>query len=136
METGSLEFREQSAVGICYARKIKKGEAEIDWTQSGEAVRNQIHGLSPGPGAFSSVLVRDRNENIKFLRAEVAPGTGAPGTLLSEDMCIGCGSGAVRVLEGQRAGKAMMSGRELLRGAKLAPGAVFTFSRVPLSVPR
>jgi methionyl-tRNA formyltransferase len=129
MEAGLLVFREQSAVGICYARKVKKSEAEIDWTQSGEAVRNQIHGLSPGPGAFSSVLVRDRYENIKFLRAEVAPGTGAPGTLLSDDMCIACGSGAVRVLEGQRAGKTMLSGPELLRGAKLAPGVVFTVYR-------
>jgi methionyl-tRNA formyltransferase len=34
MEAGLLEFREQSEVGICYARKIKKSEAEIDWTQS------------------------------------------------------------------------------------------------------
>ncbi len=135
LKSGSLEFREQSTMGICYARKIKKSEAEIDWTQSAEAIRNQIHGLSPGPGAFSSVLVRDRYENIKFLRAEVAQGTGSPGMLLSEDMLIACGSGAVRVLQGQRSGKTITSGRELLRGAKLAPGVVFKLSRAPSAVP-
>jgi methionyl-tRNA formyltransferase len=135
LEADSLEFREQSRIGICYARKIKKSEAEIDWTQSGETIRNQIHGLSPGPGAFSSVLVRDRYENIRFLRAEVAQGTGSPGMLLSEDMLIACGSGAVRVLLGQRSGKTTMSGSELLRGAKLAPGVVFTLSRASSTVP-
>jgi methionyl-tRNA formyltransferase len=134
METGLLEFREQSAMGVCYAHKIKKSEAEIDWTQTAESVRNQIHGLSPAPGAFSQVLIGNRQENIKFFRAEVTTGTGPPGMLLSEDMRIGCGTGTVRVLQGQRSGKAMMSGRELMRGAKLAPGVVFTQSRT--SVPQ
>src|ERR1700734_376034 len=32
METG-VSFREQSTLGVCYARKIEKSEAEIDWTQ-------------------------------------------------------------------------------------------------------
>ena len=119
MEARLLQFHEQSSVGVCYAYKIKKSEAEVDWTQSAEAVRNQIHGLSPAPGAFSKVLIGNRHENIKFFRAEVATGTGSPGMLLSEDMRIACGVGAVRVLQGQRAGKAMMSGHELMRGAKL-----------------
>ena len=136
MEAGLLEFHKQSSVGICYAHKIKKSEAEVDWTQSAEGVRNQIHGLSPAPGAFSKVLTGNRYENIKFFRAEVAAGAGSPGTLLSEDMRIACGAGAVRVLQGQRAGKAMMSGHELMRGAKLAPGAVFTPSNPPSPTPQ
>jgi methionyl-tRNA formyltransferase len=128
MEAGRLQFHEQSSVGVCYAYKIKKREAEVDWTQSAEAVRNQIHGLSPAPGAFSKVLIGNRHESIKFSRAEVATGSGSPGMLLSDDMRIACGVGAIRVLQGQRAGKALMGGHELMRGAKLAPGAVFTRS--------
>ena len=57
MEAGLLEFHEQSAEGVCYAHKIKKSEADIDWTRSAEAVRNQIHGLSPAPGAFSRAMI-------------------------------------------------------------------------------
>ena len=136
MEAGLVEFHEQSTVGICYAHKIKKSEADIDWTQSAETVRNQIHGLSPEPGGFSKVLIGDRDENIKFFRAEVTTGTGMPGMLLSEDMRVACGAGAIRVLQGQRSGKTVMSGRELMRGAKLAPGAVFTLSRAPSSAPQ
>jgi methionyl-tRNA formyltransferase len=128
MESGLLEFSDQSAVGVSYAHKIKKNEAEIDWTQSAETVRNQIHGLSPSPGAFSRVPVRD--EHIKFLRAEVTTGRGPPGMLLTEDMRIACGEGAVQILQVQRPGKSIMSGGELMHGARLAPGAIFAPSNV------
>jgi methionyl-tRNA formyltransferase len=125
LEAGLLEFHKQSSIGACYARKIQKSEAEVDWTQSAEPVRNQIHGLSPAPGAFSKVFTGNRHEDVKFLRVEVATGTGPPGTLLSEDMRIACGLGAIRVVQGQRAGKAIMSGQELMRGARLVQGMVF-----------
>jgi methionyl-tRNA formyltransferase len=135
LDVGQLEFREQSADGVCYAHKIEKSEAEIDWMQGAESVRNQVHGLSPIPGARSNVLIGSREESIKFLRVEVTAGTGPPGTLLSEDMSVACGAGAIRVVQAQRAGKTMMNGRELMRGAKLAPGTVFRRSRAPSSFP-
>jgi len=125
IDAGLLEFCRQSAVDVCYARKIEKSEAEIDWSQDAESVRNQVHGLSPLPGASSKVVIRGYEEGIKFLRVEVGPGSGPPGALLSEDMRIACGTGAIRVLEGQRSGKIVMSGRELMRGAKLARGTIF-----------
>ena len=133
LEADQLEFREQLTAGICYARKIDKSEAEIDWTQNAERVRNQIHGLSPAPGAYSKLLVGGREESVKFLRVETTAGSGPPGTLLSEDLIIACAAGAIRVLQGQRSGKNVMSGSELMRGAKLAPGTVF--SRAPSSIP-
>jgi methionyl-tRNA formyltransferase len=136
MEAGLLEFHEQPAVGVCYAGKIKKSEADIDWAQSAETVRNQIHALSPAPGAFSRTAVGSREENIKFYRVEVTTGTGLPGTLLSEDMRVACGAGAIRVLQGQRSGKNVMSGPALMRGAKLAPGVLFTQSRALSSSPQ
>ncbi len=136
IQAGLLEFREQSKMGVCYSHKIKKSEADIDWTQSAETVRNHIHALSPAPGACSKVLIGGKEESIKFIRAEVAMETGAPGTLLCEEMRIACGVGSIRVLQAQRSSKAVMSGRELMRGATLAPGAVFTQSDRPLSVPQ
>ena len=126
MEASLLEFHEQPSAGVYYARKIGKSETEIDWTQSAETVRNHVHALSPAPGAFSKVVIGDKAENIKFVLVEATTGTGSPGLLLSEDMRIACGAGAIRVLQGQRSGKTVMSGRELLRGTTLAPGAIFT----------
>jgi methionyl-tRNA formyltransferase len=136
METGLLEFHEQSTVGVCYADKIEKSEADIDWTQSAETVRNQIQGLSPSPGAFSKIRIGNREENIKFFRAEATTGVGSPGMLLSDDMCVACGADAIRVLQGQRSSKTVMSGGELMRGATLTPGATFTQSRRPSFVPQ
>ena len=129
MEASLLEFHEQPTTGACYARKIEKSETEIDWTQSAETVRNHVHALSPVPGAFSKVVIGDKAENIKLFRVEATTGTGPPGTLLSEERRIACGAGAIRVLQGQRSGKTVMSGRELVRGTTLAPGAIFTQSR-------
>ena len=136
IDAGLLEFREQSAIGVCYAPKIEKSEAEIDWTQEAEKVRNQVHGLSPAPGASSKIVIGSREEGIKFLRVEVATGAGPPGALLSEDMTIACGRGAIRLLEGQRFGKTVMSGPELMRGAKLSRGAVFRQAAAPSSAPQ
>ena len=80
---------------------------------------------------FRKSLIGNKAENIKLFRAEATTGTGSPGMLLSEDMRIACGAGAIRVLQGQRSGKTVMSGRELMRGTTLAPGAIFTQSRWP-----
>ena len=136
MEASLLEFHEQPTIGACYARKIEKSETEIDWTQSAETVRNRIHALSPAPGAFSKIVIGNKVEIIKLYRAEATTGAAAPGMLLCEDMRIACGTGAIRVLQGQRPGKTVMSGRELMRGATLAPGAIFTQSRWPSLVPQ
>ncbi len=131
METGRLQFQEQPPIGISYAHKIKKSEADIDWAQSAETVRNQIHGLSPWPGAFSRMSLEDRDEQVKFLRARVTTGTGIPGTLLTEDMRIACGDGAVEILQIQRPSRSIVSGRELMRGARLAPGVAFERTHAP-----
>ncbi len=125
MERGKLEYAEQSSVGACYARKIDKSEGEIDWGRSAREVRNQIHGLSPTPGAFSILLVENRLERIKILRAEAVGKSGAPGRILDAEMTVACGSGAIRILEGQRASRAVMPGRELMWREAVAVGAVF-----------
>ena len=69
METSRLEFREQSRGGISYASKIKKSEADIDWTHDAETVRNQISrtvtlagrlfkDVSRGPGRTGQISPR------------------------------------------------------------------------------
>ena len=100
MEASLLEVHEQPTMGACYARKIEKSETEIDWTQTAETVRNHIHALSPAPGAFSKVVIGNKAENIKLFRAEATTGTGSPGMLLSEDMRIACGAGAIQLPPG------------------------------------
>jgi methionyl-tRNA formyltransferase len=56
------------------------------------------------------------------LRATVVDGRGTPGVVLDDALTIACGSGAVRLVELQRAGKKPMSAAEVLRGFPLPPG--------------
>lgn len=104
----------QPAEGITYASKIDKAEARIDWTQPAAVVDRQIRGLSPFPGAWCEVA----GERVKLLRSRVAAGQGAPGQVL-HDFTIACGSGAVEVIEAQRAGKRPMPASEVLKGFAL-----------------
>lgn len=125
LEAGLLEFRDQPTAGACYAHKIEKRECEIDWVGDAETIRNHIHGLSPVPGAFSNLPFRGSPERVKILRAEATKASGAPGTILDEAMTVACGTGAIRVLEGQRAGRTAVSGDVLMRRESIPVGATF-----------
>jgi len=61
---------------------------------------------------------------VKVLRSTLATGSGAPGTVLNDQLVIACGDGAVRLVEVQRAGGKPLGAVEFLRGAAIAPGAV------------
>ena len=54
-----------------------------------------------------------------MLRAALGEGEGAPGTVLDDTLTIACGTGALRLIEVQRAGKRAMKAEDFLRGAEL-----------------
>ncbi len=112
----------QAEAGVSYAAKIDKAEARIDFAQDAEKVHNLIRGLSPFPGAWFEACAADKRERIKVLRASIVAGHGRPGEVLDDRLAIACGTGAVRLIELQRAGKKPMAADELLRGFALPRG--------------
>jgi methionyl-tRNA formyltransferase len=118
LERGSLQLTPQPEEGVTYANKIDKGETRIDWSRPWREVHNRCRGLSPFPGAWFD----HAGTRIKVLRSTRGERSGAPGTVLDEQLSIACGDGAVRLTEVQRAGKQPMKAEEFLRGAKLAAG--------------
>ncbi|QYO77399.1 methionyl-tRNA formyltransferase [Devosia salina] len=124
LERGSLDFTPQPASGETYAAKIDKAEARIDFSKSAEEVHNLIRGLSPFPGAWFELELGGKPVRIKALRSTVADASGAPGTLIGDDLTIACGSGAVRLTQVQREGKGAMDAATFLRGAGALPDAV------------
>lgn len=116
LELTTLGLTPQAAEGACYARKISKDETRIDWSQPSGAVHDHIRGLSPSPGAWCEITVGGKVERLKVLRTARAEGTGTPGELLGDDAIVACGSGALRLVEVQRAGGRPMSGIDFLRG--------------------
>jgi methionyl-tRNA formyltransferase len=63
-------------------------------------------------------------DRLKILAAEIAAGSGAPGTVLGGDLTIACGEGALRLVTVQREGRAPVAAEALLRGYAIAPGSV------------
>jgi methionyl-tRNA formyltransferase len=121
LERGALQLTKQSETGVTYAAKIDKAEARIDWNKPARAVLRHIHGLSPFPGAWCEMVIDGEPTRVKILRCELLRDSGAPGDLVDENLTVACSEGAVRVLELQRAGKALMKATEFLRGTPLKP---------------
>ncbi|MDT8326317.1 MAG: methionyl-tRNA formyltransferase [Roseovarius sp.] len=116
----ALEPEPQPEAGITYAAKIDKTEARVDWSRPAPEVDRQIRGLSPFPGAWIEVS----GVRVKLLGSVLATGQGAPGEVLDGELSVACGSGAVRLLRLQRAGKGAQDSDEFLRGMALPVGTV------------
>ncbi|MCZ8135441.1 MAG: methionyl-tRNA formyltransferase [Porphyrobacter sp.] len=103
-----------------YAPKIDKAEAKIEWAKDAAVIERLVRGLAPFPGAWFEL----DSERVKLLLAEVVDASGAPGTVLDEDLTIACGTAALRPLRLQRAGKPVLDRAEFLRGRPVAKGTI------------
>jgi methionyl-tRNA formyltransferase len=121
LEKGQLQLTPQAAEGVTYANKIAKSETRVDWAKPWNEVHNHCRGLSPFPGAWCELAGAGR---VKILRTTKGEGSGLPGRVLDDKLTIACGSGAVRLVELQRAGKQPMAANEFLRGTPVAPATV------------
>lgn len=122
LERGGVVPQPQSTHGVTYAKKITKEEARIDWSKSASEIDCQIRGLAPSPGAFTEI----NGERLKILYALPVNDRGEPGEIITDDLTVACGEGALRLLSVQRAGKSIMQARELLKGFALPNGARFS----------
>jgi methionyl-tRNA formyltransferase len=120
LERGTLQLTPQAASGVTYASKINKSETRIDWSAPWQDVHNHCRGLSPFPGAWCELPSAGR---VRILRSTKGTGTGTPGEVLDDALTIACGSGAVRIVELQRAGGKPMAADEFLRGMTVKTGA-------------
>jgi methionyl-tRNA formyltransferase len=122
LRSGEMRLTQQPTSGATYARKIDKSEASIDWASDGLAVARRVNAFSASPGAYAQIPIGGAVERVKLLRAEFVDAEGKPGDLLNADMTVACGRGAVRIIVAQRPGKALVSGKDLIQGARLSVG--------------
>ena len=119
LERGGARETPQAAEGVIYARKITPAEARIDWTRPAADVDRHIRGLSPFPGAWFMAPSHGEDRGpvrVKALLSRVEPGSGSPGQALDDQLLIGCGEGAVRLLQVQREGKGVQDAQTFVRG--------------------
>ncbi|NKM68442.1 methionyl-tRNA formyltransferase [Rhizobium laguerreae] len=122
LEMNDLPLTPQPEDGVLYAAKIDKAETRIDFSRDAKDVHNHIRGLAPFPGAWFEFEIGGKMERVKVLASELAEGQGAAGLLLTDDLVVACGSGAVRLTRLQKAGGKPLAAADLLRGTPLAAG--------------
>jgi methionyl-tRNA formyltransferase len=105
--------------GATYAAKLAREDGCITWSEPAAAIERRIRAFDPWPGTFTSLS----GGLIKILAAEVvADASGPPGYTLTADLLIACGSGALRPLRVQRAGRAALDLADFLRGHPVPAG--------------
>ena len=119
----------QPLVGITYAHKIEKHEAQIDWQQSAVLIERRIRAFNPFPGA-SSVLNGEvvKLQSAHILIAACALNTMA-GSILSTNLDgidVATGNGILRITQLQKSGGKSLPVADFLRGFPVTPGMVFS----------
>ena len=104
------------------APKIFKETCEIDWTKSAKQVYDFVRGLSPVPGAWTTLVAADGKETV--LKVWKTHKTGKQGrgagtiSIEGKTLCISAQDELLEIVELQLAGKKRMLARDFLNGMK------------------
>lgn len=108
-----------------YASMLGPDDRAVDFDRTALDVAAQINGMSPWPGARTSI----DGEVLTLLRARVSgrEGSGRAGDIVAASpkhgLHVRCSDGVVEVLEVKRSGKRAVSASECLNGLNVRPGA-------------
>ncbi|MBM2658834.1 methionyl-tRNA formyltransferase [Staphylococcus pseudoxylosus] len=116
---GTNQRIEQNEDKATFASNISRDQEKIDWSQSAEAIYNQIRGLSPWPVAYTNM----DDGNLKVYASRIEQGkTGEPGTIIEttkKAIIVATGSGdAIALTDIQVAGKKRMLTANYLSGVQ------------------
>lgn len=120
----NLKPEKQDDSLACYAKKLEKSEAKLDFNRPADELERKIRAFNPYPGAYFEY----NGERFKVFAAEVLNDNAGmePGSLVPNDsgLLIECNPGMLFVTEIQRQGKRAMPTEELLRGFEFAEDTV------------
>jgi methionyl-tRNA formyltransferase len=123
---GNLDPVPQKEIGIKYANKIEKTEAEIDWEEGSKEIYNKIRAFDPFPGTFTFL----HNNLIKIVSSRLGNNTheSEPGTIIEvgKKIIVACGKKTtLEIVSLQKPGKKIISTIEFLNGTKIMIGEKF-----------
>ena len=142
LDRGEIAPEPQDDSQATYAPVLKKSDGRIDWRLSCEHIYNQIRGLDPWPGAFTSFRGKTCHIWGRPLSTADFPRTGQsmlvadaeqpvlapPGTIQAGHslILVRCGdSGALVLTHVQLEGRKRIAAREFANGAHLNPSDRF-----------
>ncbi len=118
----------QATEGVTYAHKIEKNEAWIDWHLSAEVIARMVRAFNPFPAAQATL----GGQALKIWQAEFCDLSGETGQVVHvdrESIVVGCGEGALRLLEVQKAGGKRLPVAAFLAGTSITTGMTFSLTR-------
>jgi methionyl-tRNA formyltransferase len=123
---GNIEPVPQKEIGIKYANKIEKAEAEIDWEEGSKEIYNKIRAFDPFPGTFTFL----HKNVIKIVSSRLGNNTheSEPGTIIEvgKKIIVACGKKTtLEIVSLQKPGKKIISTIEFLNGTKIMIGEKF-----------
>jgi len=116
LQTGSANPEVQDESQTCYAAKLSKDEAPLDWSASVDACQRQISAFNPFPVATAQL----GDETLRIWRSKIvepASVLATPGSILSADkqgIKVQTGAGVLTILECQAPGKKRMSAADFV----------------------
>lgn len=124
LKAGTLIPRQQDASQATLAPLLKKEDGVIDWALPATALANRVRGLSPWPGAYTTVAGGDRWTIWRAL-ARPGPMMKPPGVIVAvtnEAIHVATGEGILAVMELQPANSRRMAVSQYLAGHPIAVG--------------
>ena len=117
---GSLTAQSQDDGEACYAAKLDKAEARIDWTRPALEIDRLIRAFNPWPVAQTEL----DGKVLRLWRCSVQPGvkSAAPGYVVAagqQGIDVVTGAGLLRIHELQLPGKRAMSAADFLNARSL-----------------
>jgi methionyl-tRNA formyltransferase len=122
MQNGKAPRLPQDEAQATFSPTIKKEDVLIDWSQNAIDLQNKVLAFNPRPTA--QCLYRGEPLKIWLARATEKSSKSTPGELIDTKahLVVGCGDGALELIEVQPAGKPRMKALDWARGARLEAG--------------
>jgi methionyl-tRNA formyltransferase len=115
----------------CYAAKLLKGEARIDWRQDARQIERAVRAYNPFPVCQTML----NGVTIKIWQAGICADTsGEPGKVLAADrlgITVACGKDALRLEMLQRPGGKAQPAAQFLQAMPIRIGDQFSGNQVP-----
>lgn len=116
---GATKPEQQDDSQSCYAAKLQKDEAQLDWRMPAEVLARKVRAFNPFPVAFTCLT--DSSERIRIWEAQAVTAAAAvpEGTVTEVDsrgVLVRCGTGSLLLQRLQLPGKTPMAVEDILRG--------------------
>ena len=123
----TLAMVKQDDADACYAAKLNKAEARINWSQSALEIQRLIRAFNSWPVAYCDYDKKGKQSKLRLWVAELSSGDlsaagAAPGKVIAESVAgidVLTGEGVLRITELQAEGKRRMSAADFLNANSL-----------------